>query len=32
MLKSQVEKVMATNPKIMIVGIDIAKKNIGHEY
>jgi transposase len=26
MLKSQVEKVMAINPKIMIVGIDIAKK------
>lgn len=26
MLKSQAEKVMAINPKIMIVGIDIAKK------
>ena len=26
MLKSQVEKVMAINPKIMIVGVDIAKK------
>jgi len=26
MLKSQVEKVMAINPKVMIVGIDIAKK------
>lgn len=26
MLKSQVEKIMAINPKIMIVGVDIAKK------
>lgn len=26
MLKSQVEKIMAINPKVMIVGIDIAKK------
>ncbi len=26
MLRSQVEKVMAINPKIMVVGFDIAKK------
>jgi len=26
MLKSQIEKVMAINPKIMVVGVDIAKK------
>lgn len=26
MLKSQVEKIMAINPKMMIVGVDVAKK------
>lgn len=26
MLKSQAEKIMAINPKVMIVGVDVAKK------